>query len=269
MSWRIAAASAIGTSHANAGIVCQDSVGAQVISTPGDIVFICAVSDGAGSAQYAEVGSKTAVDTAIRLVETYLKTGGAVSEATRELAASWFAEVQRSILKMAEEFGSSIREFGCTLLVAIIAEEFAAFIQVGDGAMVVADGINDNWSYIFWPQHGEYANSTNFVTSSNFLAVMEFELVNRRIESFASFSDGIERLVLHHATKSVYAPFFNSMLIPVEQLSALGLSRSGSESLAKFLNSEAVCERTDDDKTLVLATRRVPIKQVSNDDCRA
>jgi hypothetical protein len=255
MTWRIAAASVIGTSHTKTGLPCQDSVGVRLVNTPFGAVLVSAVSDGAGSGVHSEIGSRAAVTTATYLVENFLESGGTISSIQRETALSWLAQIQSVISSLAVEAGTPTREFACTLLVAILGTESSAFFQVGDGAMVVLEEGDDGWSYIFWPQHGEYINSTNFVTSSDATKVMEFACVARKIESFCSFSDGIESLVLHYATKTVHDPFFNAMIAPVRQATIEGLDEGLSESLTKYLSSDRVCGRTDDDKTLVLATR--------------
>ena len=267
MVWRIAAASAIGTSHIKMGLPCQDSVGVRLLDAIDGAVLVCVISDGAGSAAYAELGSRTAVNTSIQLISDFFETGGIVSEIEKEVAAGWLTEIQSAITKLAEEAGSTPREFACTLMIAIIATETATFIQVGDGAMVASSEESEEWYYVFWPQHGEFANSTNFVTSRDAAEVMDFENENRQIVDFAAFSDGIENLVLHSATRTVYAPFFNAMLGPVQQLLNPGLDSVLSDGLSKYLNSNSVCERTDDDKSLVLASRKSITIQSASDAC--
>jgi hypothetical protein len=258
MNWRIAAASAIGTSHIKNGQPCQDSVRVRLVQTPNGPVLISAVSDGAGSAAHSEIGSRAAVTTATYLIENFLEAGGLVGSIGRDVVLSWLAQIQSAISTFASESGMSTREFACTLLVALIASEDAVFFQIGDGAMVVREEGDEGWSYVFWPQHGEYINSTNFITANDAADVMEFAAVSRRIESFSAFSDGIESLVLHYATKTVHDPFFNNMIAPVHEASAQGLNDKLSDSLLNYLNSERVCSRTDDDKSLVLATRYEP-----------
>jgi Protein phosphatase 2C len=265
MVWRIATASVIGTSHTKTGQPCQDSARVRLVNTPSGPILVSAVSDGAGSAAHSEIGSRAAVTTATDLIENFLQAGGTIDSIQKETVLSWLAQIQSVIASFAVEGSASAREFACTLLVAIIGPEHAAFFQVGDGAMVVLEAGDEGWSYIFWPQHGEYINSTNFVTSADAAEVMEFASVSRRIESFSSFSDGIESLVLHYATKTVHDSFFNAMIVPVQQGQAEGIDESLSESLTKYLSSDRVCERTDDDKSLVLATRsQTAIPSVAN-----
>ncbi len=256
MQWRIANASAIGTSHLKNGQPCQDSCRASLINAGGFSTLICAVSDGAGSATHSDMGSRVAVETSTLLIENYLLLDNPITTIDRGIALSWLTEVQTTISKLSSEMEVPLREFACTLLVGIIGPEWSAFFQVGDGAMVASEGGDDGWAYIFWPQHGEYINSTNFVTSSNADEVLDFTTVARNIESFAAFSDGIENLVLHYETKTVHEPFFNLVMGPVGESSCDGIDNELSESLKKYLSSDRICERTDDDKSLILATRR-------------
>ncbi|BCA07779.1 PP2C family serine/threonine-protein phosphatase [Bradyrhizobium diazoefficiens] len=255
MNWRIAATSAIGTSHIKNGQPCQDSVDVKLVRSLSGPVLISAVSDGAGSAAHSEIGSRAAVTTVANLIENFLQAGGQVGSIDREAALKWLAEIQSAISIIASESEASTREFACTLLVAVIAPKEAVFFQVGDGAMVVREEGDEGWAYIFWPQHGEYINSTNFITASNATEFMEFAAVSRRIESFSAFSDGIESLVLHYATKTVHDPFFNNMIVPLHEALNEGLDDGLSASLLNYLNSDRICARTDDDKSLVLATR--------------
>jgi hypothetical protein len=144
------------------------------------------------------------------------------------------------------------------LLAAIIADDSAAFLQIGDGAIVTSRGEEDGWCWVFWPQHGEFANTTNFVVSTNALDVFEFDLAPRRVDEIALFTDGLENLVLHRASKTVHDPFFNALLNPVRQSTSDGYDEQLSEKLRAYLSLPAFCERTNDDKTLVIASRRSP-----------
>lgn len=150
--------------------------------------------------------------------------------------------------------------------VAIVGDNSNAFVQVGDGAIVVSEGADDGWAWVFWPQHGEFANTTNFVVSPNSIDVMEFASTPHRIDEVAVFSDGIENLVLHAASRTVHAPFFDAMFPPVRQ-HLPGFAVDLSLGLEKYLLSPRICDRTDDDKTLVLATRRtiVPVQDTPDE----
>jgi hypothetical protein len=253
--WRIALASVIGTSHVNSGLPCQDHAAYALLDADDGPVLVLVVSDGAGSAACAEIGSELTSRALIQLVRTYVESGGRISDLTRETAKTWIARIGAIIGERAEDDGASVREYSGTLLAAIMGTADAAFLQVGDGAIVVSHGEADGWSYLFWPQHGEFANTTNFVVSPDAPDTLEFELAPRQIDEVALFTDGIENLVLHHASRSVHDPFFHNMFGPVRRSDARGLDPGLSEGLAGYLAKPAICERSDDDKTLILATR--------------
>lgn len=257
--WRIAAATALGTSHAKDGTVCQDSHACRVFKDhTGRPVAVLVVSDGAGSASRADEGADAACRTIIEAVEVYLANGGRITSIDEDLARSWLETVRAEIAFQATETGSVPRDYACTLLAAVVAEDAAAFLQIGDGAMVVSDDAEE-WSWVHWPQRGEYANTTYFVTDDNAAAHLAFDLVERRLTEVAAFTDGIEPLVLHYASKTVHAPFFGTMFGPVRALEVEGIDTELSLGLEQYLASPTVCERTDDDKTLILATRRPPV----------
>nr|WP_292598742.1 PP2C family serine/threonine-protein phosphatase [Mesorhizobium sp.] len=255
MSWRIASASAIGTSHVTAGKPCQDnSVHALIEGREGPILA-ATVCDGAGSAAHSEVGSWLAGQNLLELIFVHFAENGALDQIDRPKALGWVTEIAERIAAHARALGHEVRDYACTLLVAILGPTSTVFLQVGDGAMVVSHGSEDGWSYVFWPQHGEFANTTNFVTSSNVADALEFEFAPRRIDEVALFSDGIENLVLHQASRSVHQPFFDAMFPAVRRSAVAGEDSALSDGLKAYLLSPQICERTDDDKSLILATR--------------
>jgi hypothetical protein len=184
---------------------------------------------------------------------------------TKEFVEDWLARVRAEIRDRAEVADLSPREFACTLLGAVVGQDRAAFFQIGDGAIVVSHRAEpDDYGWVFWPQHGEFANQTNFVTQDNALEILEFELEERCVDEIAMFTDGIERLVLDLQQKTAPAPFFRTLfgwLAKTEQ-AAVGGEIPASEVISRYLSSEQINDKTDDDKTLILASRRpVPTTQ--------
>ena len=167
------------------------------------------------------------------------------------------ADVRKIITAKARTDGNPLRDYSSTLLAAVVGAEAAAFLQIGDGAIVVANRRTNGWAYLFWPQHGEFANTTNFVISKDASKRLDFDLSPRRIDEVALFTDGIENLVLHQASRSVHEPFFNSIFKPVRESRANGIDAALSVGLQGYLALPQVSERTDDDKTLILATRAI------------
>ena len=129
----------------------------------------------------------------------------------------------------------------------------AAFIHVGDGSAVYRlDGVAD-WIVASWPEQGEYAATTYFVTDDP-EPRLRFCSAQGPIAELALFSDGIERLALDFSTETAFAPFFDRMFFPLSGKS-VGRDRQLSRHLKEYLDSPSVCDKTDDDKTLVLAKR--------------
>src|SRR5262249_11494427 len=104
------------------------------------------------------------------------------------------------------------------------------------------------------PQSGEYANSTNFITANNFDQRLEFVSTHAGFSDVALLTDGLERLALHFDSQTPHAPFFDPFF---RALRATEDYQVLNEALAKFLASDSVRERSDDDKTLILASRIV------------
>ncbi len=250
-------ASSVGTSHIASGLPCQDChCHLSVEDGAGDSVAIFVVTDGAGSAAQAEVGARLACEAFAHLVADYISGGGRVETISRELAGRWVTGVvyRLSLKSWAEE--TAPHDYACTLLAVISSEQATAFLQIGDGAIVISDGWSTNWRHVFWPQHGEFANTTNFITSEDALQVMEFQVTTEPVAEVALFSDGLENLVLNKATRTVHAPFFDSMFPSVRRSRAAGPDAELGRALEKYLSMPTVNERTNDDKTLVLASRR-------------
>ena len=213
----------------------------------------------------AEVGASLACSLFIDEMRSLLETGG-VRDITRDFMRFWFTRFHNELSSRAESEALPVRQYACTLLGAVVGEDCAAFVQVGDGAIVIATSEEpETYQWEFWPQQGEYANITTFATDEAVDIKFEHDLVNRRIEEVALFTDGLQHLALHYETRAAFEPFFRSMFNPLRPLQG-GHLEEVSLSLAAFLNSPQVNERTDDDKTLILATRRMPAPPPVADD---
>ena len=80
-------------------------------------------------------------------------------------------------------------------------------------------------------------------------------LIDRSIDEVAIFTDGLQGLALHYESRRAHTPFFQPMFAWMRPAGS-GYCEGLSSSLTSFLNSKKVNDRTDDDKTLILATRR-------------
>ena len=256
--WRYASASVAGTGHRRQGLPCQDAAACEVFPSAGGPVLVAVVADGAGSATRSDEGARLACTLLVGAICDTLAEGGGPRAMTREFVGAWLARFQAEIAARAEAAGAMPRDYACTLLAAIVGDDATAYCQIGDGAIVVAtpDAPGD-YCWVFWPQQGEYENTTSFATDPAAPELIAVEVAERPVDEVALFSDGLQRLALHYEGRTAHAPFFRPMFAPVRAAEP-GHAATLSAQLATFLDSSAVNARTDDDKTLILATRRAP-----------
>jgi hypothetical protein len=254
--WRFASASEVGAAHQRLAIPCQDATWCEVVDHDGDgPVLIAVVADGAGSAGRSDVGAQLACRVAGRAIGEHLGGLAAVAGLDRDFAGSLLETVRDELGAQAARDGGEVRDYACTLLAAVVGGAGAAFLQVGDGAIVVrAPGDDEEYSWVFWPENLEYANVTVFVTDAHAPRHLCFATVNVALAELALFSDGLQRLALDFAARRAHPPFFRSLLAAVRQAPAAAVDTL-QPALGEFLRSPRVNERTDDDKSLVLAVR--------------
>ncbi len=240
-------ARAVGSSHQKIGAPCQDSLECELL--PGG-VFVAALADGAGSAKRALDGSSIAVASAHSFLKQALTTGRQDLKQILLDATDCAREAVRTEADIRQE---SMREYASTLLLTVLTPETGAASQIGDGVIVVGEG-NGEWNWMFWPQHGQYANTTRFLVDDDYAKWLECDVFGSSVTDMAILSDGLESLALQFDTKTVhnqfFAPFFQSLIgAPAE-----GEDLTRSIALAGFLDSQRVRDRTDDDTSLIVAT---------------
>jgi Protein phosphatase 2C len=249
--WKIISASEKGTSHIQSADPCQDYSYIEVLDEIGEEKFLLAiVADGAGSALKPIEGAEQVCNFAIEHIKEWLVNNQG-ADFSNEVVQNWVAATHEFIIGYAKKEEMLPRDFACTLLGAVIGKENAAFFQIGDGAIVIAD--ETKYKVIFWPENGEYANMTYFVTDEEALNHLQV-LIDVAPNELAVFSDGLQRLALVYESKTAHAPFFIPMFKRLQNSEKSNLEGL-QEELHQFLNHPRVNERTDDDKTLILATR--------------
>ena len=249
MTWRLVYASEVGTSHILTGAPCQDSCWAHVDRlADGQLLLSIFVADGAGSAAKGGEGGELAIEAAASFVARKVDQGS--FNLGDELATDLVTAVRNRINAAAEAEGLKVRDFACTFLGVLSTAKGSLVLQIGDGGVVLDTG--EGLEVAVVPMSGEYANMTHFVTDEDALTALATKTYPTRVLKAAAFTDGIQRLGLNLASNTphepFFAPFFNGMTrATAEQEDELhGL-------LVRFLSSQPVNDRTDDDKTLALA----------------
>ncbi len=247
--WRSIAQSVQGPSHVADDSPCQDSFSIRVFDAESGPALVACVADGAGSADHGEIGSAIVCNAIVECAEAFLIAGGNVDNLERQDVLRWCREARLQIEREAAQLKCEVRELATTLCAAIIAPASSCFFQIGDGAMILRH--HGAYGVVFWPQSGEYANSTNFVTSQQFDSQLEFISVGTRCSDFALMTDGLERLALRFDTQTPHIPFFDPFF---RALRAAEDHTTLNKALLDFLGGAQVRERSDDDKTLILAS---------------
>lgn len=252
-SWRIAFASATGTSHLKINKGCDDACKAEVLqANDGKAVILC-VADGAGSANRSAEGARKACDSFLALCRNLFESAGTFSGATEHtIRENWICHLRDALVNKACDEGADLRDFATTFLGAIVLDDSCIFLQIGDGAIVVSEVQSpDDYNVTCWPQHGEYANTTSFLTDVDAAVTAEVTLLQRQIARVILFSDGMERLLLDFTNHCAAPGPIGQLIKPLLVNSEADLNAG----LQYLLESPAVNARTDDDKTLILAAR--------------
>jgi serine/threonine protein phosphatase PrpC len=221
-------------------------------------VLIAAVADGAGSAAMSDVGSSLAAEKSVSTAERLLREHHDHSHhplhetCLTGVITEGVEDARIRLQQESENRGVDIRQLGTTLLLVVHAPGVLAAGQIGDGAMVVSDGA-DAYTTLISPQRGEYANQTNFLTSSDAMTSLDVrvERVEGSCPRLAMFTDGIQNLVLDSADDSPHPPFFDPVF---DWLLSDDHPDDPALELAAFLGSPMITNRSDDDLTLLVAT---------------
>lgn len=247
--WHTVAASKRGSRHEASGANCEDAY--QVVQpVPG--VLVIAVADGAGSAQFAEIGANIAAERGVAQICAGLEqTEDAPDDSVlrrifEEAVATSLVAVQAEAANREVDY----RELASTLILVIAHREFIAAAQIGDGATVIADEAG-NLLALTVPPPTEYINEAIFLTSMDALQTMKVKVWRGRASGVAAFSDGLQMLCMKWPEFEPHAAFFTPLFDFVRNTTDEAEATSG---LENFLLSERVGKLTDDDVTLVLAT---------------
>lgn len=252
MMWKVIGQSVIGISHEQNQKVCDDRCQYRVIQLPSEQeALICFVSDGAGSAKFAATAAESAVAIATESAAALVMEREDVNE--KDLF-SIVELIYDHLQHLANQEGVFKNEYSCTLLGCIILENKAGFLQIGDGAIVCSER-GGQYHQLWWPENGEYQNTTYFVIDDKNLPNLNVRIIEDEITELAIFTDGLQQLALNYTTSTVHQPFFKGLFPSLRKATEEQHLSILSRRLAEYLSGEVINSRTDDDKTLVLATR--------------
>ena len=248
--WKVINASVIGTSHLESGAPCQDKSLVEVFTGEnGAPYLVCLAADGAGSAAKGGRGAELACKTGMTFLKSAIQNTRVFNT---DLVAEVISRIRSAIFREAQKAEHSSRDYACTFIGAVLGNSMSIFFQIGDGAIVASK--NRTHGVVFWPDAGPYANMTHFITDDDAFANLHIESSNTCFDGMAILSDGLQYLALVFKQKIPHVPFFHPMLENLGKIPRDNVEDLRTE-LVRFLGSRDVNERTDDDKTLILAVR--------------
>ncbi len=252
MKWKTIGNSVKGTSHLATGKNCEDAIQYRVVTDgEGKEILLCCASDGAGSAKYAVDAS---FYTTRKIIDGLADPAFIESGFTETGLYSIVEHIYAGLTEGANDNGVALNEYSCTLLGCFITADKAAFFQVGDGAIVRNDG-SGFYTPVWWPQNGEYQNATSFLVDDPTFSNLKITILNEAVNEVAIFTDGLQMLALNMEASNAHQPFFTPLFNHLQMADDEQKINVLNRKLEEFLNSAAINDRTDDDKTLFLATR--------------
>ncbi len=255
-SWKTIGCSVPGTSHVLAEKPCEDALNYTIVAALNPVMIGC-VCDGAGSAQF---GGFAAALCSGYILKALTKVAREEHEINEEVIYEILECAYDALVTEAELQEVELNEYSCTVLGCYITADRALFFQIGDGAIVRSDQ-SGYYLPVWMPQNGEYQNSTSFLIDDKSFSNLRISIVDEKIDEVALFTDGLQLLALNMEAENVHQPFFAPLF------KYLRLADDGDKiavlqrKLAEYLDSAQINDRTDDDKTLFLATRQVTLQQ--------
>lgn len=246
----LAVASSIqGYSHKKKNIPNQDTFSYLYNNT--HQIFVAVVSDGAGSAKNAKLGSSWCCQ---NITQNLMDI--AVSVIERRISISWYIEKIMLAIGNHIDFLSNmedeIKSFHHTMSAVIFSPMGGKIIQIGDSPVIVitnedieSDAYTLENSICFDEfKESEYANITTFLTSPNWREKIRVSDLPQNASAIFLMSDGAGSLFVPR--KKLHTPamleIFRRFKEEEEPLDVI---------LNNFFDMDEVHERTGDDKTLV------------------
>lgn len=252
MGWRIYAASAVGSSHLDKGIPCQDACAFHV---EGELLT-AVVCDGAGSAARSDVGARLIADGLARALGERLAREPELLAGPREdfaaAAAEAVAQARAALVERADADGRALGDYAATVVGYAGDAQGGWFLHIGDG-IGVAEAVDADAAapVVSLPANGEYANETWFVTGEGWREQLRVLRVPAPTARLALMSDGAMPFAMARGNAALYAPFID----PVSRYLASVDEDTGSRALHGTLADPRTHGITSDDKTLLIALR--------------
>ena len=198
--WRYLYASVQGREHIKDNIPCQDCCDVFQHAH----YTICVVSDGAGSCEKSDIGSRKATElTNIhfpKLIEEkkWHKPNARIKKKDwRKVSIKGLKAIRNDLERISISEGCELKALSCTLIIAIHLKEKLLITHIGDGRAGYCNN-KDEWKAMITPYKGGYSNETVFITSDiwqneeSSKTYIESGIINAKVKAYCILTDGCE-----------------------------------------------------------------------------
>ena len=202
--WVVVGASVKGNGHIQSNMPCQDNNMFETFSNGWGIAI---VSDGAGSAEHADLGSKIVVTRGMYHFKKLLENEEWIEKKKLPTDIEWLQksysvlkDIRNDVIMVAQKNNTDVKSLSATCLVVIYSPYGLIAVHVGDGRMGYKT-MDGEWKPMMTPHKGDEANQTIFLVSDFWsipqytmsgVLVPESVVVREPIKAFALMSDGCE-----------------------------------------------------------------------------
>lgn len=198
-NWKYLFASVRGKGHIEENIPCQD----YCAVFPHGGYTICIVSDGAGSCEHSDVGSKNTTLFANNHFSKLIEDKKWNDKKIIIKQDEWEKESRKALKLIRNDLENylsmtyQLKSLSCTLLIVIQLKKMLLITHIGDGRAGYCN-LKDEWKAMVTPYKGNYSNETVFITSEiwqNEVALnkyIESKIITEKIKAFCLLTDGCE-----------------------------------------------------------------------------
>lgn len=189
----------VGRGHKGTSTPCQDAYAVKLRGGVGCI----ALADGAGSRRHSDRGAQICVDSVSRFLIKQFDVLLELSKMRPESVSEMILRVALVALRRhvrRKKYG--IEDLACTLLFAAYKDGNVLAGHLGDGVIGIQD--EDEIRVLSFPENGEYANSTYFVTDKGVqsrLRIYQFDISGKA--GVILMSDGAAESLFNRSTREL------------------------------------------------------------------
>ena len=275
--WIVVGASVTGNGHIGSGKPCQDNHKYEYL---GDGWGIAIVSDGAGSAEKSEIGSKVVAYRGVTLFKELIASKEwqtrnelPTDKEWEESAYKVLFELRNNMEEVANKNNIPIKALSATAIVVIHTPKGLLVTHIGDGRAGYKNK-EGNWLPLITPHKGEEANQTIFVPHDGWnipflnmsgTRVPESVVIREKPYGFVLMSDGCETTTWlcnqkkegaerYYDPNKPHTPFFESLDKQLQNLRKENTDLTErAKNWWKFIESgNDLFVRETDDKTMIL-----------------